>query len=221
MEPEDGHMTIIITGHSLGADNAVLYAFDRIKRGLPVDALYLFGCAQPGNAAIGDGIAPIPVVRSIQNRVGPHFPDFDLVTAVPFEAPGFDYTQPVPFETISEEPPPGDSWGLFRYHHSELYQRGVRKLLPLDGQIIAAINFVQQLYDGTGNWETEHFVDGQYWGVQRLEGARVLVFRGSKTALDWHHDFDFRQVPLHGARVSAGFWAGPAASLAALDAALA
>ena len=214
---------IIITGHSLGAAEACLYAFDRVSRGLPVDALYTFGCPQPGNAAVGAGLNPIPAWRPIQNSVGPHFPElkFDLVTAVPFEAPGFDYTQPRPFETISEEPPPDDSWGLFRYHHSQLYQAGVRKLTPLDGQIIAAIDFVQQLYDGTGNWETQHFIDGQYWGVQRLEGAKVLVFRGSKTALDWHHDFDFRQEPLHGARVSAGFWAGPAASLEALDAALA
>lgn len=215
-------MKTIITGHSLGAAEAVLYAYDRVYRGLPVDALYLFGCPQPGNAAIAAGIATIPVVRSIQNRVGPHFPDYDLVTSVPFEAgPFLDYAQGHPFELISEAAPEGDSWGLFRYHHSQLYKAGVMKL-PDNGGLFTAINAVQNLYDGVGTWDTEHFIDGAYWGVRHLlDGSRLLVFRGSATLRDWLHDFAFEQISLHGARVSAGFWSGPLQSLGALDAALA
>jgi hypothetical protein len=218
-------MKTIITGHSLGAAEAVLYAYDRVYRGLPVDALYLFGCPQPGNAAIAAGISTIPVVRSIQNRVGPHFPDYDLVTSVPFEAgPFLDYAQPHPFELISEAPPPDDKWGLFRYHHAYLYQNGVRKLpgIGAEGDISTAIDAVQNLYGGVGTWTVENFVDGRYWGVRRLfDGSRLLVFRGSATLRDWLHDFTFEQISLHGARVSAGFWSGPSQSGGALDAALA
>jgi len=67
-----------------------------------------------------------------------------------------------------------------------------------------------------------NFIDGQFWGMRKTPGgANMVVFRGSTTRLDWWHDLEFEQIDLHGARVSKGFWAGPAASLGALDAALA
>ena len=215
---------IYITGHSLGAAEATLYAYDRVKRGLPVDGVYLFGCPRPGNSALGVVLSSVPIWRSIRNDCG-RFPDYDLVTAVPFDVEALlDYAQPAPFEAISEAPPADDPWGLFRFHHSQLYGTGCRKLPPTGNgaavELVEAINCVQDLYDGEPGWSASNFVDGQYWAVATIGGARLVVFRGSTTELDWVHDAETTQVDLHGAKVSRGFWTGVGASQAALDAAL-
>ena len=229
---------VFIAGHSLGAGEAEECAFDRVKRGLPVDGVYVIGSPRPGNSVLGTALSKVPVWRSIQNRVGPHFPDYDLVTSVPFEAgPLFDYSQIAPFELIAEPAAPNDTWGLFRYHHSFLYQAGVQKLSPTSSgaavELTEAVDAIQDLYGGpgyaahdkaapAGRWDVPNFVDGQFWGMRIMpNGARLVVFRGSTTRLDWWHDFEFGQIDLHGAKVSAGFWQGVGASLGALDAALA
>ena len=215
---------VFIAGHSLGAAEADLYAYSRVKRGLPVAGVYTFGNPRPGNSALGTALAIIPVWRAIKNGVG-RFPDYDLVTAVPFDIEEMlDYAQPAPFEVIDEAPAPDDPWGLFRYHHSQLYQAGCRKLAPTGPdtavELVEAIDAVQDLYDGTGAWTTEHFVNGQYWAARRTaNGAMLVVFRGSTTDLDWIHDLETRQIDLYGAKVSAGFWAGVGPCLAELDAA--
>lgn len=217
---------IFIVGHSLGAAEASLYAYSRVKRGLPVDGVYVFGCPRPGNSALGSALASVPIWRSIRNACG-GFPDYDLVTVVPFDIePVLDYAQPAPFETIAEPPAPDDPWLLFRYHHSQLYQAGCRKLVATGSgtavELVEAIDAVQDLYDGTGVWSWTHFVDGEYCAIRtNAAGARMLVFRGSTTELDWMHDLDTMQVELHGAKVSRGFWAGVGPQEAELDAALA
>ena len=217
---------VFIVGHSLGAAEACLAAFSRTRRGLPVDGVYVFGCPRPGNAVIGSALASVPIWRSIRNDLG-RFPSYDLVTAVPFDIEELlDYAQPAPFEAIAEPPAPDDPWLLFRYHHSQLYQAGCRKLAPTGSgaavELVEAIDAVQDLYDGVGAWAWQNFVDGQYCAMRVMpNGAKLLVFRGSTTPLDWMHDLDTRQVDLHGAKVSRGFWAGPGAIEAALDAALA
>ena len=217
---------VFITGHSLGAAEACLYAYSRVSRGLPVDGVYVFGCPRPGNSGLGAALASVPVWRSIRNDCG-RFPSYDLVTAVPFDVEALlDYAQPAPFEDIAESPPSNDPWGPLRYHHSYLYLAGCKKL-PMTGngaaiELVEAIEAVNDLYAASGFWRTEHFTDGQYWGARVMEsGAHLVVFRGSKTELDWMHDLDTRQIDLFGAKVSAGFWAGVGASLTALDAALA
>ncbi len=229
---------VFAAGHSLGAAEAVDYVYDRVCRDLPVDGVYLIGSPQPGDAKIGTALSAVPIWRSVQNRVGPHFPDYDLITSVPFDAgPRLAYCQPAPFELIAEPAEPDDPWGLFRYHHSQLYLAGVRKLAPTGSgaavELVEAVEAIQDLYGGpgyaahdkappVGRWDVRNFIDGQYWGVRRTSaGAWLLVFRGSTTRLDWWHDLEFEQTDLHGARVSKGFWAGPAASLPVLDAVLA
>jgi Lipase (class 3) len=215
---------VFIAGHSLGAAEAVLYAYDRVERALPVDGIYVFGCPRPGNSVIGSALASVPVWRSIRNDLG-RFPDYDLVTAVPFDIEEcLDYAQPAPFEAIAEAAAPDDPWFLFRYHHSQLYQAGCRKLPPTGGavELTDAIDAVQDLYDNTGRWDVPNFVDGQYWGMRVMpNGARLLVFRGSATGTDWSHDLDTMQILIHAAKVSRGFWASIGLSRAALDAALA
>jgi hypothetical protein len=39
-------------------------------------------------------------------------------------------------------------------------------------------------------------------------GAKLMIRRGSVTVQDWLNDFDAIQIPVLGARVSQGFWAG-------------
>lgn len=219
-------MSIYITGHSLGAAEACLYAYDRVQRGLPVDGVYVFGCPRPGNSGLGQALAGVPIWRSIRNYSG-RFPSFDLVTSVPFDVEALlDYSQPAPFEDIDEAPEAGDSWGPFAWHHSQLYAAGCAKL-PRTGsgaevELIDAIGAVQDLYDAVGAWSVPHFVDGQYWGLRQMpNGAKLLVFRGSTTGIDWVHDLETLQVPLHSAKVSVGFWDCPGHSRDALDTALA
>ncbi len=70
---------VYIAGHSLGAARAFLYAFSRVRRGLPVDGLFACGCPNPGNAVIGGVLQHAGIaVRSIKNRR-------DLVTDVPVD----------------------------------------------------------------------------------------------------------------------------------------
>ncbi|MFP5249287.1 MAG: lipase family protein [Acidobacteriota bacterium] len=218
---------VFIAGHSLGAARACLYAYSRVKRGLPVDGVYTWGCPRPGNSALGSALSSVPIWRDIRNYAGP-FPDFDLVTAVPFDVePLFDYCRVVRFENCDEAPAPNDPWGLFRYHHIQLYQAGCRKLPPTGSgaavELVEAVDATADLYSNAGPWDWQHFVNGQYWGMRTMPtGARLLIARGSTTELDWIDDLRTVQCQIDGgAWVSEGFWAGIGPILPALDGALA
>jgi hypothetical protein len=216
-----------IGGHSLGASRASIYAYSRVTRGLPVTGVYTFGCPRPGNSELGRALASIPHWRAIRNGSG-GFPDYDLVTAVPFDVEFLlDYAQPAPFEECAEMPEPGDPWGLFRFHHIELYQDGCQKL-PLTGsgagvELVEAVDAVADLYYGpSGQWDWQHFIDGEFWGMRVMpSGARLMIARGTTTPHEWMQDLDTNQVQVGAAHVSRGFWAGVGPVLSDLDAALA
>lgn len=212
---------VYVTGHSLGGPEAILYAWSRVRRGLPVDGVYVFGCPRPGDAELGVLMSHVPIMRSIRNACG-GFPDYDLVTAVPFDIEAFlNYANCAPFEDIAEPAAPDDPWSLFRYHHSQLYLAGCAKLPPTGSganvELMDAIQAVQDLYDGVGPWSWTNFIDGQYCAVRTFDGAKLAAFRGSATTLDWIRDLDTTQTDLYGAKVSRGFWACPSAVQAALD----
>lgn len=210
---------IYIIGHSLGAAEASLYAWSRINRRLPVAGVYLFGCPRPGNSVISTTLSRVPV-RSVCNGR-------DLVTRVPFDLPPLEsYANAAPFEMGNAPPPAGDTWGLFAWHHSELYAQACRSLpaSPAGSAVglIEAIDAIVDLYNDTGTWDWRHDVDGQFWHMRIApSGARMMIARGSTTALDWTHDFDALQTNVDGARVSDGFWKGVGPILTDLDAALA
>jgi pimeloyl-ACP methyl ester carboxylesterase len=209
---------IYLAGHSLGAAHAALAAFSRLKRGLRVDGIYLFGCPQPGDKTIGRVLSTISVT-SLKNRRDP-------ITALPadLELLGEEYVPVAPFLSVDQSPPPIDPWGLFADHHSELYAAAALQLpaTPALVSISDAAAAVLNLYYETGLWSWTHFIDGQYWAVRSFpDGAKLAVARGSTTNLDWLQDLDFNQTTMHGARVSQGFWAGVAPVEAELDQVLA
>lgn len=202
---------IYIAGHSLGAARAALYAFSRLKRGLPVDGVFLFGCPRPGDSAIRDALATIPV-RSVKNSGDP-------VTDVPLDVELLDleYLDVRQFEQVNQPYTPNlEDWGPFNPHHIELYQEGC-KTLPDNGTLLVAVQAVYDLYNLLGTWGMTHQENGRYWGSRRVGNDLFLVARGSTTAYDWVEDFRFAQQEVYGAQVSEGFWDGVGPIMGLLD----
>lgn len=193
---------VFITGHSLGAARAVLYAYYRIINNLPVDGLYLFGCPNPGNSALGKALSIVPTI-SFKNRR-------DLITDVPVDLQfvGEEYVQIAPFTEINQPAKFGDIWGIFSDHHSELYQAGVNKLIWKNLSVTPtnAINAIVDQYNLKGKWIWENTNDGEYCGIEDYTDSKLVVFRGTTTALDWVNDFDATEMHLYDAKVSQGFW---------------
>jgi Lipase (class 3) len=81
-------------------------------------------------------------------------------------------------------------------------------MIPND---VDLVNLSAAIYDDTSNWDhldpgTE---DGVFWGLKKLDGCDVVVFRGSITALDWWRDL--RAAPLETKNIGTvheGFHAG-------------
>ena len=206
---------IYIAGHSLGGARAALYAWSRASRGLPVAGVYTFGSPRPGNGALCPVASSVPLWRTIQNGR-------DVIPAVPIdlEIVGEEYCHPTPPEQINEPPGEGDPWGLFGWHHVELYQAGVAKLEERSAStsIATACDQVRDLYWRPAGFDWLHDVDGQFWGLRIMpNGDRLLIARGSTTALDWLDDFDAIQIPVYDAWVSEGFWKGVGPILDVLD----
>ena len=208
---------VFVGGHSLGAARALLYAWSRLKRGKRVDGIYALAPPRPGDNYIGLNLAASPgvIVQSLKNRR-------DFVTNVPVDMKLINerYEPAWPFTEVDEPGGPG----LFGDHHIDLYQAGARKLPGIDAsiQIAAAADQIARLYDDRSEWDWLHDVDGEFCSMKIMpSGARLVIFRGSITALDWLDDFDARQILIMGARVSEGFWRGVAAVQDLMDAQIA
>lgn len=195
---------VYICGHSLGAAEASIYAYDRTVRGLSMDGLFVFGCPNPGNRVIGDVLVG-KRIRSIKNMR-------DLVTDVPVDLQliNEEYVPVRSFEECYEKAPANDPWGVFRDHHIQLYQPGCRTLAQGTAAISLndVVDTVARLYDTNDGWDWINPVDGQWWAARKFPGAILLIARGSTTALDWVHDFEALQTDYRGARVSLGFLQG-------------
>lgn len=212
---------IYLAGHSLGGANAYLYAASRIARGLRLDGLFCFAPARPGDGKIGALIRSRGdvVIRALGNLKDP-------VPDVPFDMPllGDTYEQPRwPLEAIDEAPDPGADI-VFGRHRIALYVRGAAKLKQGSGPISLnrAAAEVARLYDDSSGWDWINPIDGLFWAMIQIDGARLLIRRGSHTAADWFkEDFDAVEEPWYGGKASRGFVAGVAPVKAALDKALA
>lgn len=218
---------IFLAGHSLGGGETLQYAFSRLKRGLRVDGVYAFAPPRPGDNYIGEYFATQPgvIFQAFRNHRDP-VPELPINLKFLHER----YEQPLVLTELNE---PGSDGTIFADHHIVYYVAGVGKLKSIDAPVSAleAAQACADLYTDTPPWHWQHNVDGQQCAIRIMpNGARLLVFMGTKTPLQWLHDFDALQInlwitaPKDGppdARVSRGFWAGVGPIEAELDAQLA
>jgi hypothetical protein len=204
---------VYIGGHSLGGAEAYEYAFSRIKRGLRVDGIYCLAPPRPGDSTLANTLlASVKVARALKNRR-------DIVPSVPVDIELLDeeYVQPYPLIEINEKP---TTFGLDADHNIALYVAGAQKLKPLGVSVEigeAAIQ-IARLYTDTTGWDWISTVNGRYWAMIVMpSGAKLMIRRGSVTLRDWLDDFDAVQIPVMGARVSQGFWAGVAPMESVMD----
>lgn len=108
---------IIITGHSLGAAEASNVTAYLILAGSAPVKRVVFGEPKPGFADHAAIVARAPGY-SYRNGLGTHV---DYVTEVPLTLPGLPYTRASALIAVSDPPPPNDEWGLFSFHHIQLY----------------------------------------------------------------------------------------------------
>ena len=108
---------VIVTGHSLGAARACLYAGLACVAGNAPAALVLFGSPKPGFQRLAGILSPVPV-RSYRNGDGFRH---DLVTDLPFRIAVESYCHVSPMTPVRADPPPDDPWGPFAWHHMALY----------------------------------------------------------------------------------------------------
>ena len=124
----DKKKTLYITGHSLGAARALIFAGQCVLREIPVEHVMTCGTPRPGEFSLKSILRDVSVT-SYRNKVGD---DVDAVTTVPTNPP---YIHPVVQTDVSESPGPEtlmDSLNPFWLHHISLYARGIEKLtLPL------------------------------------------------------------------------------------------
>lgn len=112
---------VAVTGHSLGAARALIFAGLLTVRGLKPARVTTFGTPRPGFARLSqvliDGGYPI---RCFKNRRDP-------ITDVPYL--GGLYTRPVPQTMLNVAAYPPEV-GVFSDHHMPLYLEGVKRLYP-------------------------------------------------------------------------------------------
>jgi hypothetical protein len=210
---------VFIGGHSLGAARAYLYAFSRIMRGLRVDGIYTLAPPKPGDKFIGATLAGKVLMRALHN-----FPDPVPESPFDVEELDFDYDQPYSLTRIRELPSGIGALIPTKYHAIGLYQAGAHKLPPIAAPVTLAeaADQIARLYADATGWDWINPVDGAFASMKVMpSGARLVVFRGTQTELEWLSDFDFIQDNVLGARVSRGFWSGVGALEKELDAALA
>lgn len=113
---------IVIAGHSLGAGRAAILTALMVEDNVKPIARVVFGEPKPGFKKLADYISGVPA-RSYRNTGnGQH----DLITSVPLSFPPEEYVHAAPLTDVCALPQPGDSWGVFAYHHMELYAAALR-----------------------------------------------------------------------------------------------
>lgn len=112
---------IVVTGHSLGAAHALLYAGHLVaETAFKPTRVVVFGAPRPGYQQLADVLKQTPIA-SYRNRVDP-------VTEVPFSSALFPFVDCAPLTALDVEPPPIDAWGPLADHHMALYLAGVGAL---------------------------------------------------------------------------------------------
>jgi Lipase (class 3) len=116
--------SLFVAGHSLGAGRASILCGLAITSGLMPVGRVVFGEPRPGFQQLANVIAPIKESRSYRNGKTGSF-EHDLVTDVPYSIGLYQYVHPTPLMDVSALPPPVDPWGVFSYHHMQLYAQAL------------------------------------------------------------------------------------------------
>ncbi|SRR5579871_684776 len=115
---------LVVAGHSLGAGRASILCGLAIVAGIVPAGRVVFGEPRPGFPPLARLLASIPDSRSYKNGKFGSF-EHDLVTDVPVRIGPLQYVHPTPLVEVSALPPPDDEWGIFSYHHMQLYARAL------------------------------------------------------------------------------------------------
>ena len=171
----------------------------------PPSHLILVGEPKPGFKPLSDLIIGSGVtVRSYMNRdANGH----DRIDDVPFTFLGQEYQHITQVTPIVASPPQNDPWGIFAYHHSTLYKAAIASLDPMP-DVAAGVTDADIVDLAVGIYDYAEIVpvpwdhydsginsDGICWGLRALQGADIVVFRGSATLEDWIRDFDCVATP--------------------------
>jgi hypothetical protein len=166
----------------------------------------VFGEPKPGEAAFAALLEKLDESISYCNRSGPL--QHDRVTDVPFTVPalGLNFKHPTPLAFVSAAPPSNDDWGLFAWHHIELYQQGVRAIYRVDPLHAECVRLCQAIYAKPGTapevWDEKLETAGVVWGV-KFDGVRAyVVFRGSDSLMDWLRDLTGLDPEVLAARIT-------------------
>ncbi len=158
---------------------------------MPVLRRIVFGEPQPGGAQFAALLAKLTESVSYCNRTGPRA--HDRITDVPFTVPalGLDFVHPAPLSFIAAAPAADDAWGIFAWHHMQLYQQAALAA-RLDPVHLQCVRLCRAIYaypgDPAPSWDERLDTAGVAWGV-KFEGSRAYVaFRGSDDFLDWLRD---------------------------------
>jgi pimeloyl-ACP methyl ester carboxylesterase len=112
----DLNKPVVITGHSLGAARALLFA--AMLRLLNVHcSATVFGSPRPGGLKLKYILSDV-TIRSFRNNSDP-------VTMVPVPLPDFEYWHPIDFIQLNPVSVPDDTWILLKDHHIQNYIVGL------------------------------------------------------------------------------------------------
>jgi predicted lipase len=110
---------LVVTGHSLGAARAYIFAGLCAVKKIPVAKVTVFGSPRPGFSKLKDILSDTEI-ESYRNGDDP-VPDVPL-TVLPL----FPYIEPAPFIFLNESPVNGDD--PVAWHNIALYAAGVKNL---------------------------------------------------------------------------------------------
>lgn len=113
---------ILITGHSLGAARALIFAGLLEVAGVKPEKVVIFGSPRPGAEKLKFILSGM-AINSYRNR-------HDPVPNCPFDLPGMPYVHPRDLIQVDAPPSQPDTWGLLADHHIQLYQTAMKGLFP-------------------------------------------------------------------------------------------
>jgi hypothetical protein len=119
--------TLFVAGHSLGAGRASILCGLAIAGGIMPVGRVVFGEPRPGFQQLANLIAPIQQSRNYRSGKPGTF-EHDFITDVPYYLGPYQYVHPTALLDISALPPPLDMWGIFSYHHMQLYAQALSQI---------------------------------------------------------------------------------------------